>query len=634
MLAQTKEQFDKAVKHLKQAKFIAVDTETTGFDWYKDDQIIGISMTTAYEVGAESVDKFLVSWYFPFRHECDQFSLFNQSDNLPLPYLDVLRQLLTRRDCTYIYHNFKFDAKMLLRDGIDVHEDLAVWDTMVMSHMINENGTHSLKGLAEKYFGKQERDQEAEIKKLVKKLGGYHKVSPADMGEYACKDTELTLRLFLELLNEFNEQEFMPLWNHTLRFQHCLKTLEWEGIELDVEFAQSQAQQAQARLAELKQELGFDPLKLDDLARTLFAKPPIGLGLYYDPDETSNTTSEDFPLGRPTMDEAVLSKLNHPLADKVLEVRGLVKAISTWWEGYQEKMGPDQRIHPTYATSSGKEKYGTVTGRLSSSNPNIQQMPRDPATPVKNMLQPPTGASMFEFDYAQVELRLASAYAKDPVYLEAFYAGVDAHQSTADMMKVDRQTAKHAAFCILYGGGAGTLKNTIEKLEYAETGQIIDYPLSDAKDILETYYKVHPVLRQYALRVTQTIQQNGFIKLWNGRRRHFNETETYFSSWKGHHVTENGYPLAHKGFNSLIQGGAAGIMEQTMLNCYDRYKSGDVNWRMVLQVHDSIWFEIPYETEEDDLAQIKELMEWPSEPFGVPFPVDYKKIRTHEICSV
>lgn len=634
MLIQTRQQFVAAKTALLQAETMAVDTETTGLRFFQGDRIIGISMCCALP----NDPGYRFSFYFPFRHKPKELNLFTVSENLPEEWLIELKPVLERVDCVYIYHNFKFDAKMLANEGIRITERQTVFDTMVMSHMVNENGVHSLKGLAAEKWGDHVRIEEQQTKALVKKLGGWDKTSASEMEPYACKDVELTYDLWYVLLDELEEQDLMRLWHHSEEFLHCLKGLEWEGVEVDVELAREQRHQAEARMRQLEDALAFDPMQLDVLAHILYAAPPAGLGLPYL--ETSKTSTSEFPEGRPQMNEDVLSRYRHPVTDMVLEYRGLVKANSTWWKGYPEKMDALHRIHPEYATADKKEKYGTVTGRLSSSWPNIQQMPRDKSTPVKKLLKPPRGYGMWEFDYAQVELRLASAYAKDEVYIEAFKAGVDAHQATADLMGVDRQAAKHAAFCILYGGGATTLKATIERLHYLETNELIDFPLKDAEEILTNYYQIHPNLKSIAQQATNTAKYRGYVKLWNGKRRHFNETETWQSD--GVWITRGGYPFARKAFNSIIQGGAACIMEETMLRLYRLYRDqyDDTHWRMVLQVHDSIWMEVKEEVwsglicEDSLILQIKEIMEWPGQHFGLPFPVDAKLIRRYELEEV
>lgn len=609
MLIQTREQFVAARTTLLQAPVIAVDTETTGLNWDKGDRIIGISMCC----NLPGNEMYRLACYFPFRHSPKSLNLFTVSENLPLEWMQELKPVFTRSDVTLVFHNFKFDAKMLRSDGIEVTSK--VYDTMLMSHLIDENGVHSLKGLAAEKWGDEVREDEKRTKKLVQKLGGWEKTSAAEMEPYASLDAEMTFDLWHDFLEELENQELMQLYEtQEAPFLRCLLEMEWEGIEIDLVLAEHKSSQARQRMRELEDELGFDPGKRALLARKLFGAPPEGLGfpLPTDPDSLNQPTSE-FPGGEPKMDEMVLSQMDHPIPQKVLEYRGLVKANSTWWMGYQKKADLAGRIHPQYATGDKKEKFGTVTGRLSSSNPNVQQMPRDPNTPVKKLLLPPEGFSMFEFDYSQIELRLAACYGNDELYLESMKAGEDPHQATADAAGVTRQAAKHASYCIIYGGSYKTLKATFERLEYQETGEIIVFPEWQAKDILDNYYRVHPNLKAVAKKAEAVARSRGWVRLWTGRRRHFRSDEPW------HH---------RKAFNSIIQGGAADLVKGTMLRFHEMR---DVQpFRMVTQVHDSLWFEVPIDGEAEHLELITKTMEWPGDEFPIPFPVDIKRMRNRD----
>ena len=611
MLIQTRDQFLALRAALMQAPMIAVDTETNGLKQHMGHRLCGISVACNHPTD----ERYRLSAYFPFRHEPPEMNLFTISENLPEEWIRDLKGPLEREDVTLIYHNFKFDAKMLRAENIIPRG--YVYDVMVMSHMIQENGVHSLKGLAAEKWGQQVRVEESFVKQLAakrKKRGdknssGYERLSASEMAPYACKDADLTLDLYREFVNELEEQGLTKLWESQEReFLYCLLEMEWQGVQIDVAMAEQRAEQCRLRMRELEDEIGFDPGKRSVLARKLFAAPPDGLG--YPPGELNLPTSE-FPHGEPKMDQEILSKMNHPLPKKVLEYRHLVKANSTWWTGYREKMDADQRIHPEYSTAIGKEKFGTVTGRLSCSWPNLQQMPRSDETPVKRLLLPPKDHSMIEFDYSQIELRLATAYSKDKLYTDAFLSGDDAHQSTANAIGVSRQTGKHVAFTVLYGGGADTLKATIERLEFQTTGKVIDFPEIEARAIIDRYYTVHPNLKSIAKQCEWTARKRGYIKLWTGRRRHFLETE----------------PWTHrKAFNSLIQGGAAEIVKHSMLMFY-RLKNPQ--YRMVTQIHDALWFEVPDHNAELWTEDIQRIMEWPTRKFPIPFPVESKLIRRH-----
>lgn len=605
MLIQNRTQFEAARTALLQAPVIAVDTETTGLNFHMGDYIIGVS-TYCPMPGQE---EYGLSFYFPFRHSPKSMNLFTVSENLPEEWLEELGRCFLRKDVTLIFHNAKFDLKMLRQENIDIVTPII--DTMVMSHMIDENGVHSLKGLGAEKWGPEVRIEEKQTKKLVQKLGGWDKTSAAEMAPYAEKDAELTYDLWREFREELHQQELTPLWPREEQFLRCLMELEWEGIEIDFQMAESYSVVARQRMRQIEDELGFDPLKLDVLAHKLFASPPEGLGLL--PQALTDSCTREFPAGRPVMDEGVLSSYKHPLTALVLEYRGLVKANSTWWKGFPEKASKTGRIHPTYNTNpreNKKQSWGTRTGRLSSSWPNIQQMPRDPDTPVRKLLRPPENHLMMEFDYSQIELRIAASYAKDEMYIEAFRNGDDPHQLTADAIGVERQSAKHAAYTMLYGGSSKTLKATFERLEYQETGRLIDFPLEQAEQIIADYYRIHPELKKLAKTAEMTARQNGFVRLWTGRRRHFDPKE----------------PWTHrKAFNSVIQGGAAEIIKDAMLRFYE-IRGVPNSLRMVLQVHDSLWFEVCCELQDQWVDYIKAIMEdvegWP-----VPFPVDVKEIR-------
>lgn len=613
MLIQTREQFLAARTALLQAPKFALDTETTGLHYHLGDYLIGCS-TYCPLPGNESYG---LTFYFPFRHSPKSMNLFTVSENLPIEWLAELGRVFTDPAKTIIFHNAKFDLKILRQEGINI--SFPVKDTMMMSHMVNENRRHSLDSLAEVVLDDDQHDYKKETKKYIQKMGGWEKVAPQELSDYACKDAKVTFDLERELQADLDRQELTPLWPRDAKFLHCLKELEWEGIEIDTAMAEHHSKIARLRMREIEDELGFDPMKLDVLAHNLYATPPEGLGLL--PRALTDTFTREFPNGRPQMDERTLSSYRHPLPDLVLEYRGLVKANSTWWKGYPEKADKLGRIHPSYNTNPKDhkgDKFGTRTGRLSSSFPNIQQMPRDPNTPVRKLLLPPTGFSMVEFDYSQVELRIAAAYTKDELYIQAFKNGDDPHQLTADAIGVSRQTAKHAAYTICYGGGRDTLKETFERLEYQTTGQLINFPIEQAAQIQSDFYKIHPGFRTLAKHAESVARQMGYVRLWTGRRRHFDASE----------------PWTHrKAFNSIIQGGAAEIIKDAMLRFVDildpMRSRGIICPRMVLQVHDSLWFEVPIEDQDDWNEQIQEIMSdvqgWP-----VPFPVDIKVIRERE----
>lgn len=630
ILVQDRPQFDAAIKVLREARVIAMDTETTGFHVHMGNRLIGIS--THCVMPGDT--KYVVSFYFPFRHDMNekQINLFTLSENLPVEWLQEFTPVFARDDLTLIFHHAKFDLKMLRADGFDIRHDSvkAIYDTMVMAQMCDENTSHKLDHLAARYNLDKGDDYKVKFRTLVKKAGGYHRTTPLQMGQYACDDAQNTYELAEILGNEMVTQDLMRLWKREMTFQFVLLEMEEFGIGVDVQLARKKQSETQARMRVLEDALGFDPGKRDALAHILHGDPAVGgLGLAYQlpplKKDEKRKVSLEFPDGVPTMDEQALVKLKQPprhpdvisLIDNVLEYRGLVKAYGTWYFGWTQKMSADQRIHPSYNTnpdSNKKDSYGTRTTRLSSSFPNIQQMPRDDEVGVKLLLKPPPGFVHVEFDYAQIEYREGACYANDPDLIYQFNNNIDTHQVFADEIGIDRQSAKQAVYTILFGGAGPTLARNIEKQVWLNEKKIIHFPDDRGTDIVNAYYGLHPKVREVAKLAEYNARRHGYVRLWTGRKRHFYAHE----------------PWTHrKAFNSVLQGGAAEIIKDTMLQFY---ANGRKPYRMLIQVHDSLWFQIP----DDDMfdthvREIKDIMEWPGRKFPVPFPVDHKIIRKHEL---
>lgn len=607
MLIQTQANFEAAMSALLTSPCIAVDTETNGLYVHEGHRLAGIS--TYCKIPGQD---FWLGAYFPFRH-AEGASLFDQSHNLPLEYLRELASVFARPELTTYWHNSKFDMGMLRAEGIEVAGRF--YDSAVLSHMVNENGSHKLKDLAEARWGEVVKDELKALKSYLKGSKRYDLVPPKIMEPYAVQDARLTYLLVEDLLKECEVQELRKLWEEKKEdFSRCLLDMEWYGMLVDMSLAETLSQEAQSRMREIEDQLGFDPLKLAVLAHNLYASPPEGLGFL--PGELSSTVTSEFPHGIPKMDEAVLAGFQHPVADSVLEYRGLVKANSTWFSGFQQRADASHRVHPSFnqcateeSRRGSKESGGTKTGRLSCSRPNMQQLPRNiEETPVRRLIIAPPRFRIYEFDYSQVELRIASCYANAELLLDAFKNGVDPHKVTADKLGIERTPAKHAAYTILYGGGAERLAETIERLTWQETGQRIEYPIEKAKEIINGFFEINPGFRQASKLAEKTMRNLGYCKLWNGGRRHIQEP------WN-----------MHKAFNSVIQGGAAAIMEESMLRFYrGRDKKP---YHMISQVHDSLWFEVPDDFRDEYIDEIIAVMEWPDEVFPIPFKVDSKWIH-------
>lgn len=628
ILVQTEEQFNGALDMLRQASVIAVDTETYGKKGEpvkhtaQGNRLIGFSTHCLIP----GLTDYAINFYFPFRHQIDEgaLNLFNISENLPIELLPKFADVLNRPDVTLIFHHLKFDAQVFRADDLWLEPNVdQVEDLLPKGQLIDETMSHRLKDMGAMIFGEHVKKEEDGLTAILKKNGGYyHRTTPQEMAPYACRDAQLTHELNPHMDAELKRQNLDHLVRREMKFQLCLMEMEWEGINFDRPLAQDLSRRARNRMREVEDELGFDPQKRDALAHMLFSKyltsrvndkgMAIGSPCLPDRFELTLNKSKEFPEGVPKMDEQTLVNLRDPIADLVLEYRGLAKADSTWYQGWIKREGQDGRIHPTYNHSDKKARYSTVTSRLSSF---IQQMPRDPKAGVKLLLKPDQPDHILvEFDYSQIEYREAACYSGDEALIEQFRAGLDTHQILADEIGIDRQSAKMVVYTLIFGGGADTLAKNIMRQVWQNEQKMIDFPIDRAKSIINSYYAVHPKIKTVSQRATDNAAKYGYVKLWNGRKRHFHSSEPW---------------TFRKSFNSVLQGGAAQIIEESMLMFHDRRAIDP--FRMRVQVHDSLWFSMPLATFDEDTQTIKTVMEWPGNHFPVPFPVDHKIIRGWEL---
>lgn len=571
----TLDKFNRATEIISQAEVVSIDTETYWTKYWENKRIIGVSVYG--EIGKKHFNG-----YFPYRHESED------GENLPFETLEALAATLDSIPL-HIYHNAKYDRSRFLLEGLELNKPF--YDTMLISHMVDENTSHELEDLAEMYHIDMHANKRKQHIHSVRKLVVWHKIPLNIMEPYACGDTSNTFKLCKRLLPVMAKQELTALYPTEAHYSDALMHVELNGVMIDQDYAETLSDQATIRMNEICKELQFNPAKVLPLAQKLFLELKL-------PILERGKPSKQFPTGRPTMDEPTMEKLARKASgeakevmDLVLEYRGLQKAQSTWYDGWPEKCDSSSRLHPTY------NQHVTVTTRLSCVDPNMQQIPRDTeSSPVKKMLRATPGYELWEFDYNQIEYRLAGVLSDDPVILDAYRTGSDMHAATGLRLKQTRQDAKTTNFRFIYEGGPGN---------YAEAMGI---PFEQAREVYEGFHHTYWVMFKFAARVNATAAQRGYIKLWDGRRRRF----------RLHFETK-------KAWNSLVQGGAAAIVKYAIVAIHN---DKTMKSRMVGQVHDSIWFEIPVGMIEEESEKIKHHMEWPSrdERFKIPFPVEAKRL--------
>jgi DNA polymerase-1 len=488
----TPDKFEKACEFITKAEEIAIDTETYWTSNPENKRIIGVSIYTEVE------GKHL-SAYFPFRHS------WENQENLPMDCLPHLAEKLNGI-VHHIFHNAKFDRSRFAVEGLNLTSRF--FCTMVGSCMLDENSSHELEDLAERY----EIDHLANKRKAyiheVRKHIIWDEIPPEIMVPYACGDTSNTWHLAKRLVPRLEKQDLMRLWPTEEAYSDCLMHVELTGIDVNQERAEALADECTHRMIAIKQELGFNPAKPLPLAIKLFKE--LKLPVY-----EIGKPSKQFPKGRPKMDEGMFEKWAKDaktdeakrIMDLILEFRGLQKARSTWYVGWPELCDSKGKLHPTF------NQHVAVTTRLTCVGPNVQQIPRETSDAldkrVKKLLAAPKGYELWEFDYSQIEYRLAGVLSNDPVILDAYRSGRDMHTATAERLNMSRQDAKTTNFLFIYEGGPG---------RWAEVfGRLID----EAKQVYSNYHQTYSTMFRFAARVNSTAAQRGFIRLWDGRRRHF-----------------------------------------------------------------------------------------------------------------
>lgn len=574
---------------------LAVDTETTGLRVY-DGSHYAQGVSIAYRVQGE-----IHSHYFPFRHVGD-----GNYDSEDLANL----RLLIESAPALVFHNAKFDLTALESLGISYP---GVWyDTAVLAYLINENfpASKQLDTLTKYYVGPTVRKQKSNELEAYINVFGWDKV-PADlMRRYATMDAHITLELaevviekaFAEVPSAYWTEQKMPL-------MEVVRQMQKRGVRIDVPYVEKMLVEAKSSMADyMEMTGGFNPASFKDMNELLCNR----LGLPKIMTEKKDPKNPRGPkLLKQTFDknamaeyEIMLARLDNPLAQYVMAYRGWSKAKG-FYEAYLKFLSPDGRLRPSYRHHKDEDEGGTITGRLSCAEPNLQQIPKVSDKPwnggIKKAFIPKPGYELWEIDYSQLELRLGTAYARDPRLKEVFEEGRDIFDEMAADLEMKRQDTKTLVYSMQYGAGIQRLMNALGLSE------------SKARETRETYFKTYPGFKRLSEKAKIEAERYKCSELWTKRKRHYVSKSDSF-----------------KALNSVIQGGAADIMERSMIRVYnevDQKSDGEV--QMLLQVHDSIIFEIKQGTSDKWIPKLCAVMEDVNAmfPFNVRFAVEAKPLH-------
>lgn len=566
---------------LKMAEYtdtLYCDTESNGKP-IKDGRGYAIGMSIDFELPNKAT---AFSYYFPFRHKTP--------GNLTWDYRDKLKLLVESKKT--VWHNARFDIDSSKTLGIEINDDFE--DTMLCAHSVDENIPSYKLDYLTRQLGLPGKDREdGEFNKWVQLLG-WDGIPPESMAKYAATDATLLRPLHKHYKSKYNAEDETngELWNHDKKFMLLLNEIERNGARVDLSLAEQEIERGDKRMAELTNLIGLNPGSPSQLQELLFNK----IGLRVNPNYVSEKTGKPS-LNKKAMEyyEDELLILGSPVAQQVLEYRGYQKAVSSYWKAYLTHVSPDGRIRPNF------NLHRTLTHRLSCDTPNLQQIPRVTAKPwnrlVKSGFIPEDGYEIWEADYSQLELRLTAAYAKQQNLIEIFKDPTrDLFSEMAAELGLERDPTKTLNYALGYGAGVRKIAG------------MLGVSLEVAKGIKDHYFQTYSGFRDIIQLAEQTCKGQGFVRTWTTRRRHF----------------ANPHAEAHKAFNSVIQMGAADAVKQVMVRTRENL---DPEVRMILQVHDSVWYEIPkgpkLEFYKNEIVRNMEIM---PVDFGVPFKVDIHQI--------
>lgn len=586
-IVDTPEKLASLVTKLNQAKVIAFDTETTSTEEMQA-EVVGISL--ASEPGS--------GWYIPVGHL--------EAQNLPLAeVIAALTESLTNPAIPKIGHNVKYDYLVLARQGLRVAP--LAFDTMIAEWMIDPNSRNlGLKNLALLRLGEEMTHIEELIGKGKNQLS-MAQVPVAAVAPYAAADAATCLRLQPQLRAELERDGLGKLFDEIeMPLVSVLAEMEMVGVRLDLDFFHELSKELKARLAEIEREVfeqvgkPFNLNSTQQLSDVLFKRLML-----VPPDRGKKTASGHFSTAAGVLEEL---RGQHPVLDLILEHRELAKLQSTYVEALPAAVDANTgRVHTSYSQTAA------VTGRLSSNNPNLQNIPTRTETGrrVRNGFIAEDGNVLLSVDYSQVELRLVALMAEDQTMLEAFRQGQDIHATTAaaiygvPLAEVNKDMRRHAKainFGLIYGMSAFGLTRSTE------------LTLGESEKFVKAYFERFPGVKKYLDETRKLAASQGYVTTLLGRRR-------YFPALKGMLNAQLRNREEREAINAPIQGTAADIMKLAMLKIPGALRAAGLQGQMLLQVHDEIVIECPQSELQPTAKIVQETMET-AYPLSIPLSTE------------
>ena len=557
-LIDTEEKRRKIIQKLLTSKILSLDTETTGTE-PMDAELVGMSFSIAENE----------AFYVPVPSDQDK----------ALKIVNEFRPVFENENSLKVGQNIKYDMIVLQNYGATVKGPL--FDTMIAHYVLQPELRHGMDYLAEIYLHYQTIHIDELIGPKGKNQKNMRDLDPKDVYLYACEDADVTLKLKNVLEKELKENDAERLfYDIEMPLVPVLVNIERNGVLLDTEALKQSSAHFTAQMEQIEKEIyelageTFNIASPKQVGEVLFDKLKIV--------EKAKKTK----TGQYVTSEEVLESLRHkhPVVEKILEHRGLKKLLGTYIDALPQLINPRTgRVHTSF------NQTVTATGRLSSSNPNLQNIPiRDEnGKEIRKAFIPDEGCLFFSADYSQIELRIMAHLSEDKNMIDAFLSNHDIHAATAaKVYKIDlkdvgsdmRRKAKTANFGIIYG---------ISVFGLAER---MNVDRKEAKELIDGYFETYPGVKAYMDKSIQVAQEKGYVETIFHRKR-------FLPDINSRNAVVRGY-AERNAINAPIQGSAADIIKVAMARIYQRFQTEGIQAKMILQVHDELNFSVPVNEKE------------------------------------
>ena len=578
-------QLKKIINSCIKNKRYTFDTETTSLD-FNQAELVGFSIS--YRANQ--------SFYCPLAH--------NSADKVNLPFkesIDSLKLLLDNNEITVIGQNLKYDINVLRKYSLDFKNNIE--DTMLMSYVLNSGGKHDLDTLASKYLNQKTISYE-EVAGKGKDQISFADVEISRAVEYACEDSDLTYLIYDELKSKLDkDKKLLFIYkNIEIKLMLIIAEMEYVGVSIDEAELSKQSASLSKRLNQIEKNI----YKISGRQFNISSPKQIQEIFY---DELKLPVLKKTPKGQPSTNEDVMTQLaeDHELPGLILSYRNLLKLKNTYTDKLGEQVSDvSKRLHTSYNQTI------TITGRLSSSSPNLQNIPirTEDGRKIRSAFIPRDGFELFSADYSQIELRIMAHLSGDIAMIDSFINGEDIHSSTArkvfntkkEPSSEERRAAKAINFGLIYGISAYGLARQL-KIENIE-----------AKNIIDTYFAKYKRVKEYMEELKETAGKNEYVETMHGRKVFLpNITHSNFQVRSAAERTA---------INAPIQGTAADILKIAMIDISQWLQSNKIhNIFMIMQVHDELVFELKKSDIEHYSEKISNIMS-EAENLSVPLVVN------------